>query len=233
MPTATYANRRGELETYFDRTAMEAWKRLTSDAPVGRIRATVRAGRERMRGQLMAWLPADLTGLRLLDAGCGTGTLAMEAAMRGACVTAIDLSENLVGIAREQAKLKELRGHIDFRVGDMLDPALGEFDHIACMDSLIHYECNDIVNALSQLTARCSTSVVFTFAPHTRALAVMHKIGKLFPRSDRAPAIEPVREKQLHDKIRAETSLADWQTWRSNRISSGFYKSHAQELNRK
>jgi magnesium-protoporphyrin O-methyltransferase len=233
MPTATYTNRRGELETYFDRTAMEAWKKLTSDAPVGRIRATVRAGREKMRGQLMSWLPADLTGLRLLDAGCGTGALAMEAAARGAHVTAIDLSENLVAIAREQAELKQLRGHIDFRVGDMLDPALGEFDHIACMDSLIHYECSDIVNALSQLTRRCSTSVVFTFAPRTRMLATMHKVGKFFPRSDRAPAIEPVSQKQLHEEIIAAASLSDWQTWRSNRISSGFYKSQAQELNRK
>jgi magnesium-protoporphyrin O-methyltransferase len=49
MPAVTYSQRRGEIETYFDRTAAEAWKRLTSDAPVGRIRATVRAGRDAMR----------------------------------------------------------------------------------------------------------------------------------------------------------------------------------------
>jgi hypothetical protein len=73
MATATYISRRGELETYFDRTAVEAWKRLTSDAPVGRIRATVRAGRDEMRRVLLSWLPDDMTGLRLLDAGCGTG----------------------------------------------------------------------------------------------------------------------------------------------------------------
>ena len=46
--------RRGEIETYFDRTAVEAWARLTSDAPVGRIRATVRAGRDRMRATLLS-----------------------------------------------------------------------------------------------------------------------------------------------------------------------------------
>ncbi|MFC6050870.1 magnesium protoporphyrin IX methyltransferase, partial [Methylobacterium hispanicum] len=37
----TYDARRGELTTYFDRTAADAWARLTSDAPVSRIRATV------------------------------------------------------------------------------------------------------------------------------------------------------------------------------------------------
>jgi 2-polyprenyl-3-methyl-5-hydroxy-6-metoxy-1,4-benzoquinol methylase len=38
------------------------------------------------------WLPQDMRGLRLLDAGCGTGALAVEAARRGAEVLAIDVS---------------------------------------------------------------------------------------------------------------------------------------------
>ncbi|MFW5833959.1 MAG: magnesium protoporphyrin IX methyltransferase, partial [Pseudomonadota bacterium] len=49
MSSGTYQTRRSELLTYFDRTAAEAWSKLTSDAPVSGIRATVRAGRERMR----------------------------------------------------------------------------------------------------------------------------------------------------------------------------------------
>ena len=75
MPTHTYAARRGELLVYFDRTAVDAWKRLTSDAPVNSIRATVRAGRDDMRRTLLSWLPQDLHGARILDAGCGTGGL--------------------------------------------------------------------------------------------------------------------------------------------------------------
>ena len=63
--TARYEQRRGQLLEYFDRTAADAWKRLTSDAPVNRIRATVRAGRAEMRGTLLGWLPTDLRGQRL------------------------------------------------------------------------------------------------------------------------------------------------------------------------
>ena len=72
-----YERRRGQIEAYFDRTAAEAWARLTSDAPVSRIRATVRAGRDAMRATLLDWLPRDLRGARVLDAGCGTGMLAV------------------------------------------------------------------------------------------------------------------------------------------------------------
>ena len=108
---------------------------MTSDAPVSGIRATVRAGRNRMRDTLLSWLPADMTGMRLLDAGCGTGALAVEAAQRGADVVAIDVAGSLVSIARQRAP----RGlNIDWRVGDLLDPALGRFDHVVAMDSLIH-----------------------------------------------------------------------------------------------
>ena len=78
---ANYLDRRGEIQTYFDRTAAQAWERLTSTAPVGRIRATVRAGRDRMRSTLLSWLPEDLQGRRILDAGCGTGALGLTAAM--------------------------------------------------------------------------------------------------------------------------------------------------------
>src|SRR5262249_17940372 len=102
MPTISYLERRGELETYFDRTAVEAWSKLTSDAPVGRIRQTVRAGRDMMRETLMGWLPQDLTGSRILDAGCGTGALSIELAKRGADVLAIDLSPTLIDLARKR-----------------------------------------------------------------------------------------------------------------------------------
>ena len=230
MPTLTYATRRGELETYFDRTAVDAWKRLTSDAPVGRIRATVRAGRDRMRRTLLDWLPRDLRGCRLLDAGCGTGALAIEAARRGARVVAIDLSPTLVGLARERSPRDLGAGSVDFRVGDLLDPSLGSFDHVVAMDSLIHYVAGDAVRAVSGLAARADRSVLFTFAPRTPPLAVMHAVGRLFPRSDRAPAIEPVQAQAMQARLASAPGLEDWRIGRDERVQCGFYTSQAQEM---
>lgn len=226
---SSYLERRGEIATYFDRTAVDAWKRLTSDAPVGRIRATVRAGRDRMRATLLDWLPDDLSGCRLLDAGCGTGALAVEAARRGAHVVAIDLSPTLIGLARERMP-HGLAGHIDFRSGDMLDPALGHFDHVVAMDSLIHYRPRDAVRVLSGLAARTAASLMFTFPPSTRALDAMHFVGRFFPRGNRAPAIEPVREAVLGRLIAKEDGLRAMAPLRSERVASGFYTSQAMEL---
>ncbi|MBR0654478.1 magnesium protoporphyrin IX methyltransferase [Plastoroseomonas arctica] len=228
MPSATYASRRGEIKTYFDRTAAEAWKRLTSDVPVSGIRATVRAGREEMRNTILSWLPADLTGRRLLDAGCGTGVLAMEAARRGAHVVATDLSPTLVQNARERAEAMGL--DIEFHVGDMTDPNLGRFDHIVAMDSLIHYRAGDAVSALARLVERARASVIFTYAPRTPLLSVMHAMGRLFPRGDRAPSIEPVRTSTIHRLIEREPGLTLWRPARGQRIASGFYTSQAQEV---
>lgn len=226
---ANYLDRRGEIQTYFDRTAAQAWERLTSTAPVGRIRATVRAGRDRMRSTLLSWLPADMSGARLLDAGCGTGALAVEAARRGAAVLAIDLSPTLVDIARERIP-SDLAGRIDFRSGDMLDPALGSFDFVVGMDSLIHYRADDAVKVLAGLAPRTSTAMLFTFAPLTPPLAVMLAAGRLFPRGNRSPSIEPVTPSGLRRRIGVEPALASFSAARTERISAGFYTSQALEL---
>jgi magnesium-protoporphyrin O-methyltransferase len=233
---ARFVTRRGEIETYFDRTALRAWEQMTSTAPLGRIRRTVRAGREQMREHLLAWLPQDLHGKRVLDAGCGTGQVALELAQRGADVVAIDLSPSLVELAvrRVAAHLDvfEQGGHIDFRSGDMTDANLGEFDHVLAMDCLIHYSAEDAVHILRGWCERTRGSLVFTFAPSNPLLLAMHAVGRLFPRGDRAPAIEPVAERQLRRMLSTDDGLELWRPGRSQRVSSGFYTSQAFELRR-
>jgi magnesium-protoporphyrin O-methyltransferase len=191
MTTLSYQARRGQLQTYFDRTAVDAWARLTSDAPVGSIRATVRAGRTEMRNTLLP---------------------------------------KLVGLACERAPSDLGHGSIDFRVGDLLDPSLGRFDFAVAMDSLIHYEARDMSRVVTGLAQRTSSSVLFTFAPRTALLGFMHSVGKLFPRSDRAPAIEPVAEARIVKLLGSEPGLELWQRGRTKRIASGFYISQALEL---
>ena len=227
----TYEHRRQEIEHYFDRTAAQAWARLTSHEPLGHIRHTVREGRNRMRQTLLDWLPERMDGLRLLDAGCGTGALALEAAARGADVVAIDLSPTLVQLAAERLAQQQpqLAARIDFRSGDMLDAALGTFDHVVAMDSLIHYPCEQVAHALSLWAPRTRGSMLFTFAPRTPLLAAMHRIGRLFPRGNRSPALEPVAPLRLQQALHTRLQAQGWQGRRNQRIAHGFYTSQAWE----
>ncbi len=233
MTVDTYDTRRSQVEAYFDRTAVDAWTRLTSEAPVGRIRQTVRAGRAEMRALLLDWLPQDLSGQRLLDAGCGPGQLAVEAARRGADVLGVDLSATLIGLAAERLA-KDVDAHrLTFRVGDMLDSGHGAFDHVIAMDALIHYSLDEAIHVLSRWAPRTRRSIAFTFAPRTPALAVMHAAGRLFPSSNRSPAIVPVAERALAKGIARAPALSDWRIGRTRRVAAGFYTSQALELVRR
>lgn len=230
MNTNSYVQRRAELEAYFDRTAAANWARLTSDAPVSRIRATVRAGRDRMRNILLDWLPAEMGGLRLLDAGCGTGALANAAGARGADVLAVDLAASLLDTARERMPRSAGRGQVHFVAGDMLSAEHGHFDYVVAMDSLIHYPRRDVVSALASIAPRVRSGMLVTFAPRTPLLAAMHAVGRLFPRGNRAPAIEPVGFDALCRALTAHEGLRGWRVARSERVVSGFYMSQALEL---
>lgn len=226
LTSTSYQQSRSALETYFDRTARKAWEDLTSDAPVSGVRATVRAGRDAMRDLLLSHLPADMSGRRLLDAGCGTGALAIEVAGRGGDVLAIDVAQGLVDVAQRRAPAGL---PIDWRSGDMRSHSLGEFDHVVAMDSLIHYAEADIVGVLRAWSLR-TRHILFTFAPGTPLLRTMHLVGKAFPRGDRSPAIRPISEDRLARVIEAE--MPGWSIDFTHRISSGFYKSQAMGISR-
>ncbi|MGZ8469530.1 MAG: magnesium protoporphyrin IX methyltransferase [Gemmatirosa sp.] len=226
--SATYDARRAWITEYFDRTAADGWAALTSDAPVGFVRRTVRAGRDRMRATLLRWLPEDLRGARVLDAGCGTGAVSVALAARGAHVVGVDLSPTLVALARRRTP-SGLAGRVELHAGDMLDASLGAFDHVVAMDSLIHYAAPDAVTAMRALAARTRRSLVFTVAPRTGLLALKHGVGRLLPRTQRAPAIEPIALPALHASL-AEALGGGWRVAREARVSTGFYTSHATEL---
>jgi ubiquinone/menaquinone biosynthesis C-methylase UbiE len=63
-------------------------------------------------------------GQRLLDAGCGTGTLAVAAARAGATVVGIDRSAPMLAVARRKAAAAGVE--VDLRQGDIAFPPVGE-----------------------------------------------------------------------------------------------------------
>ena len=68
-------------------------------------------------------LLGDISGLAVLDAGCGEGYLARILAGRGARVNGIDISPRLIELARA----RDPEGAIEYRVADLSAP-LPEYD---------------------------------------------------------------------------------------------------------
>lgn len=60
------------------------------------------------------------TGDTVIDLGCGTGTFAIEAALAGAKVYAVDVSQAMLNCAQEKAKKAGVAGCIEFHRGGFL-----------------------------------------------------------------------------------------------------------------
>ena len=118
-----YQDKRHQIAQYFDKTAVKAWERLTSnDESLSFIRESVREGRESMQRHILERIGENLSGKSVLDAGCGTGNLAMDLAARNASVVAVDISPSLIKIARERFSRNDEckhNGEVKFVWGDM------------------------------------------------------------------------------------------------------------------
>jgi 2-polyprenyl-3-methyl-5-hydroxy-6-metoxy-1,4-benzoquinol methylase len=92
---------------------------------------------------------------RYLEVGCGTGSLAtMVAELNPAIhITALDLSENMVDLARAHISQKNLQQRVSCDIGDVGDAAsvhqFGEFDVVYSAFSLHHWK--DAEKAIANL----------------------------------------------------------------------------------
>jgi ubiquinone/menaquinone biosynthesis C-methylase UbiE len=99
-------------------------------------RSVLGAITERVEREAVGGLLAEVPGARLLDAGCGDGTYAMEQTGRGRKVTALDLSLPMLTAGRRRQAGAE--GTVDWCQGDvtMLPFADGCFDAVLAVTVL-------------------------------------------------------------------------------------------------
>jgi ubiquinone/menaquinone biosynthesis C-methylase UbiE len=74
---------------------------------------------------IMSELP-DMAGKRVLDVGTGSGRYAVELAARGASVTGVDFSSEMLTLAREAARQRGVAGRCRWIDGDFLSLNLGD-----------------------------------------------------------------------------------------------------------
>ncbi|UQZ88158.1 peptide chain release factor N(5)-glutamine methyltransferase [Deltaproteobacteria bacterium Smac51] len=72
--------------------------------------------------------------LRIADIGCGSGaiSLALASAVANAAVSAVDISESALELARENAAGLNLNDRVTFHHGDLTEPLKGGTFHLIC-----------------------------------------------------------------------------------------------------
>ncbi|GAB2657210.1 bifunctional 2-polyprenyl-6-hydroxyphenol methylase/3-demethylubiquinol 3-O-methyltransferase UbiG [Arenimonas aestuarii] len=129
-----------------------------------------------------------LAGARVLDVGCGGGLLSEAMAASGARVTALDLSPELIEVAR--LHLLESGLDVDYRlqsVESLADQAPGSFDAVTCMEMLEHVpDPGSVLRACARLLKPGGVLLLSTLnrTPAAFALAIVgaEYIARLLPR---------------------------------------------------
>ncbi len=223
--------RKAGLRDYFGPHGFERWRAIYGDGPVSFIRRTVREGHAEVVAQAINWAAekAQNQSLRVLDAGCGPGVVSLALARAGHQVFGCDLSEQMVAFAREQADKESpaVRERLDFVAADLESVGAQlknrHFDLITCIDVLIYYpeeELGRIIQRLAALqSAGATRRIIFTYAPASPPLRLMHWLGRKFPRKQRATSLEIIGKAAV---IRA-LGQAGFKLTRQQHFSKGFY----------
>jgi 2-polyprenyl-3-methyl-5-hydroxy-6-metoxy-1,4-benzoquinol methylase len=87
------------------------------------------------------------------DFGCGSGEMACRLGRMGYRVTGLDVSPDLIEVARERAKMEGVEDRVQFIVADGASANLtdGAFDAVLAMSVVHHMPINDALNALERL----------------------------------------------------------------------------------
>jgi SAM-dependent methyltransferase len=135
---------------------------------------------------IAAWLEARnvLPGADLLDAGCGTGRYAVELARCGYVVQGIDLSAELVDVARNSIDAAPIT--VSFVVGDITKLPTDRYDAILCRGVL-----NDFIDDEAR------GAVLATFARALRPSGVLILDVREWEASAARKTREPVFKKSV------------------------------------
>jgi magnesium-protoporphyrin O-methyltransferase len=194
------------VKEYFNNTGFDRWQRIYGDGEVNKVQLAVRIGHQQTVDTLLGWFEADknLEGLSICDAGCGVGSLSIPLATAKAIVTASDISEKMVGEAKERAAA--LFGNNDnptFSVQD-LESLSGSYDTVVCLDVLIHYPQAKAAEMISHLASISRSRLIISFAPKTPCLSLLKKVGSFFPGASKATRSYLHREADVIEILEAQ-----------------------------
>ncbi|MEP7135364.1 MAG: class I SAM-dependent methyltransferase [Chloroflexota bacterium] len=131
---------------------------------------------------------------RILDAGCGTGRMAIELARRGIAVTGVDLDEVMLKQAKHKAP------HLDWRLGDLSTIELEHaFDVVVLAGNVMIY-----------VTPGTEAAVLVNMARHLKPGGLLVAAFELTPRTWTKLTVETYAQLAEQAGLR---KAARWSTW--------------------
>lgn len=161
---------------YADAGMAERFDAMRFSGPIGRLIA------DTQEQQIAAFLD-PLAGRRVLDVGTGTGRAAIALARRGAVVTGVDASAEMLEVAARRAR--ESGAAVTFARGDAhrLEFADRSFDAVVCLRVLMHTP--DWRRSLAELCRVAADRVVFDYPARWSAAALQAVARRVAHRFDR------------------------------------------------
>ncbi len=220
------------VRDYFNATGFDRGRRIYGEGEVNKVQLDLRTGHQRTVDTVLEWFHADgkLAGLTICDAGCGVGSLSIPLALAGATVYASDISEKMVGEAKERAIALQTQADAPafkmptFEVSD-LETLTGRYHTVVCLDVLIHYPQDKAADMIQHLSSLADSRLVLSFAPKTLAYSLLKKVGDFFPGPSKATRAYLHREA---DVVKALTA-AGWTIKRNTLTKTSFYFSRLLE----
>ena len=184
--------------TYADPHMAETFEAARFGGPIGRLLAETQE-------QVIAGFLSPLTGTTILDVGTGTGRAAIALARRGAIVTGIDASAEMLAVARRRAL--EAGAAVTFVQGDAhgLNVADRSFDAVVCLRVLMHTP--DWRQSLAELCRAARHRVVLDYPARSSAAAlqsVARRIAHAF--GARVEAYRVFGHREIRDALGRRTA---------------------------
>eukprot|EP00439_Symbiodinium_sp_Y106_P034450 s2855_g4.t1 len=209
------------VEEYFNTTGFERWQKIYGETDdVNPVQKDIRVGHAQTVDKILGWLdPTSISGKTVCDAGCGTGSLSIPLASRGAMVNGSDISSAMVGEAEVRAKESLPAEKLPkFSTSD-LEAISGSYDTVCCVDVLIHYPPDKMSGMVQHLAGLSKERLILSFAPKTWYYKLLKRIGELFPGKSKTTRA------YLHDEADVEAALqqAGYQVTRKDMTATNFY----------
>jgi 2-polyprenyl-3-methyl-5-hydroxy-6-metoxy-1,4-benzoquinol methylase len=149
----------------------------------------------------------DPAGKDILDIGCGEGELSTQLAKLGARVTAVDISPDLIRVAKKRAQIDDVGDRMEFLVRDILEAPLpkGRFDAIVCSAVLHHV---DIRKFFPVLLSGLKTDGVAIMIEPLGLSPFLRKLRNVVPLvTDASPGEHPLNKEELNFVLGSLTNV--------------------------